>query len=92
MDNRTDVTEDQQSTPEHPPPQVKTGLTAGPHDDPPPSAGIEDKYQPPATDSRRSAWTALQRTAARYPMQIAFSVAGLGLAVMLLALRKARAH
>ena len=91
MDNRTDTTEDQQSTPEHPSPQGKTGLTAGPHNDPPQSDGTEDTYHaPPNAGSGSSAWKSLQQTAARYPLQIALSVAGLGLAVVLLALNKAR--
>lgn len=62
MDNRKDSIEDQQSTPEHPagqkgrpldpqtvqqPGQAGSGLGAGPHNDSPPSNGIEDTYQQP---------------------------------------------
>jgi hypothetical protein len=54
MDNRTDQTEDLQSTPEHPAGRVPgvpsepnaSGLTAGPHNDAPRSDGVADTTQP----------------------------------------------
>ena len=53
MDNRIDHTEDLQSTPEHPAGRVPgmpseaqaSGLTAGPHNDPPRSQGVIDTSQ-----------------------------------------------
>jgi hypothetical protein len=103
VDNRTDVTEDFQSTPEHPAnkapmsgtqqqPNVSQ-LTAGPHNDPPPSQGVQDTYQPPqssSTSARISGWQSLQQTINRYPLQIALSLLGVGLTVALLARRRAR--
>lgn len=103
MDNRTDITEDFQSTPEHPastPPmpgvesqQNISHLTAGPHNDPPQSQGVEDTYQQlPAQSAspQSSPWRSLQQTFNRYPLQIALSLVGLGLTVALLARRRAR--
>lgn len=106
MDNRIDVTEDFQSTPEHPGSRTPapatqqpadSQLTAGPHNDPPPSKGIAATYQPPpdaggglASKTRRSAWWWLQRTVNRHPLQVALGVAGLGLTLDLLARRTGR--
>ena len=99
MDNRNDVTEDQQSTPEHAAFNAKSGaglsgkqdgatassgLTSGPHNDPPPSPGIEDTYRAPSTraaQARPWRWT---------PMHLAFSLAGVTLA--LLVVRSVRAR
>ena len=103
MDNRTDVTEDFQSTPEHPAnkaplsgtqqqPNVSQ-LTAGPHNDPPPSQGVQDTYRPPqssSTSAQRSLWQSLQQRVDRYPLQFALSLIGVGLTVALLARRRAR--
>jgi hypothetical protein len=103
MDNRTDTSEDFQSTPEHPanlPPlsgkqqqQDMSQLTAGPHNDPPQSRGAEDTYQPqPATamSSPGSAFQPLREAVTRYPLQFALGLAGLGLTLALLARRRAR--
>lgn len=111
MDNRTDVTEDQQATPEHPPFQATSGgealgiqaaankeqsngagLTAGPHNDPPQSVGIQDTYQAPARQQSALRWETVQQSVARYPWEIALSVVGLGLTVALLAMRRSRAR
>jgi hypothetical protein len=86
MDHRIDTSEDQQATPEHPPVRpnpTADALTAGPHNDPPKSSGIEDTYRAPsnavaASDSR--------------PWQMALSAAALGLLVVLLARRRWRAR
>lgn len=57
MDNRIDVTEDFQSTPEHPGSRrpapatqqaADSQLTAGPHNDPPRSTGFDHRSQPPS--------------------------------------------
>lgn len=102
MDNRTDATEDLQSTPEHAaneapmsgPRQQQTAsqLTAGPHNDPPQSQGPDDTYQPPSDSahSRNTAWQSLQQTFNRYPLQLTLGLVGLGLTVALLARRRAR--
>jgi hypothetical protein len=104
VDNRTDPTEDFQSTPEHPanaaplsgtqqPPNVSQ-LTAGPHNDPPQSPGAADTYQPPQQaipgSSQISVWQSLRQSVDRYPLQFALSLVGVGVAVALLARRRAR--
>lgn len=100
MDNRTDTSEDFQSTPEHPanlPPLSGTQqqrdmsqLTAGPHNDPPQSQGVEDTYQPqpPSATAPSSVFQPLREAVTRYPLQFALGLAGLGLTLALLARRK----
>jgi hypothetical protein len=103
MDNRTDTSEDFQSTPEHPAnlpplsgkqqPRDTSQLTAGPHNDPPQSPGVEDTYQPQpptAAWSPGSAFQPLRQAVTRYPLQFALGLAGLGLTLALLARRKTR--
>lgn len=90
MDNRNDVTEDQQSTPQHlafnaqtgdalPGEQdasraASSGLSSGPHNDPPPGPGIEDTYQAPT-----AAKVHFQRWSSRY---WGLSLVGVTLAVV----------
>ncbi|MET0533170.1 MAG: hypothetical protein ABW171_03010, partial [Steroidobacter sp.] len=69
MDNRNDVTEDEQATPEHaalkakmgageqPAGGASSGLSAGPHNDPPSGPGIVDTFQArPVATSIPSRW------------------------------------
>ena len=93
MDNRTDVSEDLQSTPEHPAAKRpgESGLTAGPHNDPPPTRGVEGTYRATAgPGSQSSLWSGMRRSLAGSPMQLALSA--LGVTLILLALRGLRSR
>jgi hypothetical protein len=110
MDNRTDHTEDLQATAEHPAGRVPgmpldpnaSGLTAGPHNDPPQSPGVTDAgtWQTHAADSASnesfvdpadsSSMRALTQRVSAHALPVLIGAAGFGL--VLLALQRARRH
>jgi hypothetical protein len=112
MDNRTDHTEDLQATAEHPAGRVPgtpidpnlSGLTAGPHNDPPQSQGVTDasgawqthaasgaaSNETSVRQADSSAMRALTQRASTHALPVLIGAAGLGL--VLLALQRARRH
>jgi hypothetical protein len=112
MDNRIDHTEDLQATAQHPAGRVPgapldpndTGLTAGPHNDPPQTEGAgdsSDTWQKHADDGSAgnqsslaqrspSRMRALAKGASTHALPVLIGAAGLSL--VLLAVQRARSH
>jgi hypothetical protein len=112
MDNRTDHTEDLQATAEHPAGRVPgapldpnaSGLTAGPHNDPPQSQGVTDtsgtwpthaaktaaSNETSVSEAHSSRIKALTQRVSTHGLPVLIGAAGLGL--VLLALQRARRH